>query len=110
MPRNPLGGERLGAAVCFGLCQSKPYSSLLVKQNKQPYYSGHQQSLLVSNRKVHTSASAGVVSTTALKAADVVKYEDCDPYDPESSEFCTNTEPIDGGIKRTIRLTTLYFL
>jgi len=36
---------------------------------------------------------------------------ECDPFDPESSEFCT-TEPenIEGSMKRTIRLTVLFAL
>jgi solute carrier family 35 protein E1 len=36
--------------------------------------------------------------------------KDCDPYDPESSEFCTTDEPINGSLKRTIKLTTLFTL
>lgn len=37
--------------------------------------------------------------------------QDCDPYDPESSEYCTtDASAIDGGMKRTIRLGGLFFL
>jgi solute carrier family 35 protein E1 len=50
---------------------------------------------------------------TAQKAA-AVDYPldgECDPFDPESSEFCT-TEPdaIDGSLKRTIRMGVLFTL
>lgn len=35
----------------------------------------------------------------------------CDPFDPESSEFCTvPPEEIDGSLKRTIRLSVLFGL
>ena len=35
----------------------------------------------------------------------------CDPFDPESSEFCTvDPEEIDGSLNRTIRLTVLFAL
>jgi hypothetical protein len=35
----------------------------------------------------------------------------CDPFDPESSEFCTVApEEIDGSLKRTIRLAVLFAL
>jgi solute carrier family 35 protein E1 len=47
---------------------------------------------------------------TALKTAVVPMDGSCDPYDPESSEFCTVDEPIDGSLKRTIRLGTLFTL
>lgn len=82
----------------------QPYPSLSVK----PYSSSlsvKHQSLLLSNRQL-----TSVFKNTALKATDVVTYDDCDPYDPEGSEYCTNKEPIDGSMKRTLRLTTLFFL
>eukprot|EP00613_Pedinella_sp_CCMP2098_P046827 CAMPEP_0171841464 /NCGR_PEP_ID=MMETSP0992-20121227/14591_1 /TAXON_ID=483369 /ORGANISM="non described non described, Strain CCMP2098" /LENGTH=400 /DNA_ID=CAMNT_0012458477 /DNA_START=27 /DNA_END=1229 /DNA_ORIENTATION=+ len=34
----------------------------------------------------------------------------CDPYDPEGSEYCTTDEPVAGGLKRTLRLATLFTL
>ena len=46
---------------------------------------------------------------TTKKNNDAVSLE-CDPYDPESSEYCTTTEPIASGWRRTLRLTTLFFL
>jgi solute carrier family 35 protein E1 len=49
---------------------------------------------------------------TAQKAATgAIDYSgECDPYDPESSEFCTVDGPIDGSLNRTIKLTTLFAL
>jgi len=50
--------------------------------------------------------------STARKA-DIAYPMDgtCDPFDPESSEFCTvDPEEIDGSLKRTIRLTVLFAL
>jgi solute carrier family 35 protein E1 len=50
---------------------------------------------------------------TAQKAATVDYPLDgeCDPFDPESSEFCTvEPDAIDGSLKRTIRLGVLFTL
>jgi hypothetical protein len=44
---------------------------------------------------------------------DAQKYDgSCDPYDPESSEYCTaDADAIEGdGLKRKLRLTGLFFL
>ncbi|KAL3781231.1 hypothetical protein ACHAW5_000546 [Stephanodiscus triporus] len=52
------------------------------------------------------------LSRTARKA-DVAYPVDgtCDPFDPESSEFCTvDPEEIDGSLNRTVRLTVLFAL
>jgi len=58
--------------------------------------------------------SARVIFKTVQKAATGVDYPldgQCDPFDPESSEFCTvEPEEIDGSLKRTIRLGVLFLL
>jgi solute carrier family 35 protein E1 len=52
-------------------------------------------------------------STSALNA-DAVAYRldgSCDPFDPESTEFCTtDAAEIDGSMNRSIRLTVLFAL
>ncbi|KAL7533988.1 hypothetical protein ACHAXR_005568 [Thalassiosira sp. AJA248-18] len=56
------------------------------------------------------------VNFSKLKASesDEVDYPldgTCDPFDPESSEFCTvDPEEIDGSLNRTVRLTVLFAL
>lgn len=39
-----------------------------------------------------------------------VGVSDCDPLDPEGSEYCTVDEPIEGSLKRTLKLFTLFTL
>lgn len=58
-----------------------------------------------------TSAPPFQYSTSFLK--DAQKYDgSCDPYDPESSEYCTaDADAIEGdGLKRKLRLASLFFL
>jgi solute carrier family 35 protein E1 len=62
--------------------------------------------------KPATPSSYHVVSQkhTALRAS-VPMDGSCDPYDPESDEFCTTpVEEIDGSMKRTLKLTGLFAL
>lgn len=64
---------------------------------------------------IKTTSSKDVVnfSNTALKDSDASYPLDgsCDPFDPESSEFCTtDPEEIDDSMKRTLRLTGLFAL
>ena len=57
------------------------------------------------------SASPFQYNTSFLK--DAQKYDgSCDPYDPESTEYCTaDADAIEGdGLKRKLRLTSLFFL
>lgn len=54
----------------------------------------------------------GVTTGTALRSSSYLDSLQCDPYDPESSEFCT-VDPADiknDGIKRKLRLTGLFAL
>jgi solute carrier family 35 protein E1 len=48
---------------------------------------------------------------TSLRQASVPMDGSCDPFDPESDEFCTTPEDeIDGSMKRTLKLTGLFAL
>jgi solute carrier family 35 protein E1 len=57
------------------------------------------------------TSGGNLKTTTALQQTAVPMDGSCDPFDPESSEFCTvPAEEIDGSLKRTLRLTGLFAL
>lgn len=67
-------------------------------------------SLLSQQRNFHTSTSISL-SAASIATTGNGDDESCDPYDPETSEYCTlKPEEIDGGIQRTIRLGVLFTL
>eukprot|EP00579_Thalassiosira_antarctica_P000779 CAMPEP_0201867960 /NCGR_PEP_ID=MMETSP0902-20130614/2032_1 /ASSEMBLY_ACC=CAM_ASM_000551 /TAXON_ID=420261 /ORGANISM="Thalassiosira antarctica, Strain CCMP982" /LENGTH=405 /DNA_ID=CAMNT_0048393233 /DNA_START=57 /DNA_END=1274 /DNA_ORIENTATION=- len=50
-------------------------------------------------------------TSTSLQEVAIPMDGSCDPFDPESAEFCTvPAEEIDGSLKRTLRLTGLFAL
>jgi solute carrier family 35 protein E1 len=58
-----------------------------------------------------TSAAGNLKTSTALRQVPVPMDGSCDPFDPESDEFCTVPgDEIDGSMKRTLRLTGLFAL
>jgi len=63
------------------------------------------------NNNVNNNFSFG---KTALKSGEAIDYPmdgSCDPFDPESSEYCTtDATEIDGSMNRTLRLTGLFAL
>lgn len=57
------------------------------------------------------SAADSALDTAENAENTAVDDKSCDPYDPETSEYCTVEEPSEpAGWKRTARLTTLFFL
>ena len=77
--------------------------------------SSHSSITKLPFMNVNTAASNAIIpatsTPTALQQTAMPMDGSCDPFDPESSEFCTTPpELIDGSLKRTIRLTVLFAL
>jgi solute carrier family 35 protein E1 len=75
----------------------------------------HQVQVLGAKQKatLAVKSSSPFGYNTALREASNIVYDgSCDPYDPESTEFCmADPEKIEGdGLKRKLRLSGLFFL
>lgn len=70
----------------------------------------HPSSLLGASRRHGHAGVQSFPPTVGCRLSATVGVSDCDPFDPEGSEFCTVDEPTEGSLKRTLKLFTLFTL